>query len=212
MALSTSGPLVGAISGRLGPITFIYNRAGQILRTSQRHQSVTSPKQYRQAAKMQTARLRWQTLSASLQLQWDTAAQQFISRDRLGRRHRLSAFQLYCKVNGCSPLFDATFYDTPPVNFHIYPATVDGLTFRASTTYNLNLIWAPSDPLFHTNVWIARPHSTNRRKSFTHWIACGIPTFIPLPTHWEATDLNKTAVSPLIQSEYARIRVAPRAT
>ena len=208
MAISTQGAIVGTISGKLGGSVFIATKRGSIIRNRARTPSVRSERQTSQLSKMQTARLRWQSITQPQRDQWNSAAANVVTRDRLGRRHRLSGFQLYCKVNGISKLFDATFHDTPPATFERYAGTILTIAFSASGTYFLQTSPITIIGVLAGNVWCARPHSNKARKFFRRWVACGVP--IAAPPFFPINNIIVPAVGELREGEYVGIRFALR--
>lgn len=208
MAISAPGPIIGAISGALGGIVFVSNQQGAVIRAKGRTPSVKSQRQTRQLNKMQAARLRWQGLSDAQRTQWDASAANVIARDRLGRRHRLSGFQLYCKVNGISTLFDTSFYDTPLATFNRYDPGSITVNLSISGEYTLQPSILPLAGIVKGQVWIARPHSTKVRKSYNHWVVCGVPVFAP--PFYPINNIVIAAVGELTLGERVGLRYAVR--
>jgi len=209
MAISVPGPLVGAVSGKLGSITFVATAKGNVIRDSGRNPFVGSIRQLSQQSKMLSAQLRWQTLSNAQRLQWDTAAPSIAHRDRFGRQNNMSGFQLYCAVNGISKLFDTTFHDTPPTTFHRYTTPIVSTSFSASGAYDLVPGQIPIVGVALANVWVARPLSTKTRKFFRRWIACGCHW--PVPPYYPMNTIIEAAVGELTEGEVVGIRYGMRA-
>lgn len=208
MAITSPGPLIGAISGRLGAITFVRSRHGAIARSSQRTPAVGTQLQIRQAAKMQRARLRWQIITQFKRDQWETAAAQVISRDRLGRRHRISGFQLFCKINAISPTFDTAIHDDALAAYPRPKAFVNIFTFSAAGAYTITVAPAPNPGTIDGLIWCARPISQNTRSSYRRWVPCGLLA-APALTH-DVRSIVEPAVGTLRRYERVGIRYALR--
>ncbi len=206
MAISSQSPLLGGISGKLGPITFLYRHRGSIVRSTGRTPTVGTQAQRTQAAKMQTARLRWQIITQAQRNAWNVAARKALHRDRLGRRHHITGFQFFIQINGQAPIFDPLFYDDPPSVTTRRSAGNTTLTFSASGTYIINGGAPPTPPNERGLIWTARPISTKARASFKRWIPCGIFNMIAPPNNLRP--LIEPIVGTLREGEYVGVRYA----
>ena len=173
MAIFTTGPLIGAISGSIGGVQFSNRRSGGVLssaqiRTKPLGKNITAVR--RAMARAQTD---WQRIDASTRTSWDTAAQTWPHKNRFGIRRRLSGHQLFLLLTvryWPFPVVDSTQeFPLPPVL--VLPQLADPirLEFTAGGPYLLVTSgpFSPSLPQFL--VEIGRPVSTNQYRTWNSW-------------------------------------------
>ena len=99
MAIVRPGPLVGAISGAVGGVTFVSGRGSPVVRHRPAMRTVSSPSLAAARGSMQSVRNFWKTLTDEQQDSWTTTARDTPHTNRLGVTSPISGFQLMVQTN-----------------------------------------------------------------------------------------------------------------
>lgn len=137
MAIFTPGPLVSALSGTLGSVTFKVGPHANVLAKARTvRPPVLAPTLQQQSIYPQLVAA-WTALTFQQRAPWHTAAATFVTPNRLGVRRRLSAFQLYMKVN--LPPSAAVFRPLllPPQPLILQPRVSISFNFTFETSYQI---------------------------------------------------------------------------
>ena len=95
MAIIKTGAIIGAISGKLGGVTFANTPAGLVAKQSQTRQPAPTRYTYRANAIRKMAATAWAAKSTSDQLAWNRAAMRFATSNRLGISRLYSGVQMF---------------------------------------------------------------------------------------------------------------------
>lgn len=162
-------PLVGALSGTLGDITFAYTPAGSYMRKAQGASKTATPKQLRQRTRMKHLLRGWRGLTAAEQVTWAQLAASHPYKNRLGVLRHLTGFQLFLKVNGPETLFLDSFLINAPLGTATQQHTSLGPNFSLSGTFVLNKQPASVPGIPKYRIDGARSFSTSRPRHFATW-------------------------------------------
>lgn len=99
MALVKPGPLVTAISGTVGGVTFAQGRRSTIARPTPPPLPNTSTKQLKRQAQAYNVVREWQTLTAEQKAAWEAAGAALTVSNRIGTRAPLSGYSYFRRVN-----------------------------------------------------------------------------------------------------------------
>lgn len=110
MAIITPGPLVQAVSGRLGSLCFSRTGSTPIVRTQPVVRRHNSARALAAKATFGRARAAWASLTDAQRLAWAKAAPQFQTVNRLGQARAIAGFNLFvanaarCLLHGIAPV------------------------------------------------------------------------------------------------------------
>jgi len=95
MAIFTSGPTVGQISGRIGGSIFSHNRGGPYMRNGTIPTKATSAAAMDAKSRLAAASMAWQGLDTDTMLAWNAYAVQNPAINRLGNKISLTGHQTF---------------------------------------------------------------------------------------------------------------------
>lgn len=129
MALVSSGPAVGQISGSIGGTVFSRNRYGSYIRN--RTKPVVSTTQEAQNAKARLGNIsaQWQARTSTQRLAWQNWAQENPVVNRLGQSIVLTGHAAYVQINTRIEKAGGTILTDPPIS----PAPVPFTTLAITT-------------------------------------------------------------------------------
>lgn len=139
MAIFRTGPLTGAISGKIGGVVFVTGGKSNVVRHRPAPRTSTSPFLARSRSRMYNLRRHWSTLTSAQQSAWNTAARDILTANRLGQRSPMNGFQYFIMSNTKSfPGWRELIPFPPtssPFDFAINPAA----NFSAAGAYNAQI-------------------------------------------------------------------------
>ena len=190
MAIYKPSPLIGAIAGPVGGVTFVSSGRGQVIR-----RAACVPARHSQRQKLMRARwarfqVAWSALTAAQRAGWRTAAAVYRRTDRLGVPHPYSGFELFMLVNMRQYNYVSTVRTTPPAvifgpsyrptRWKQTPAggfTIEGVVPGASTPYRLRF-WGTTSSEARYRGWkrewkwfIERATSTGTDGLGSYWLS-----------------------------------------
>jgi len=115
MALITSGPVVGQVSGRIGSVIFSHNKGGPYIRNGTIPTTVTTSYAMAQKARMTELAQDWAGLTAAQRQAWKTWAEQNPITNRLGKQSTLPAHAAYIQINARLLLSGTAKMSLPPI-------------------------------------------------------------------------------------------------
>lgn len=114
MAIARPGPLLTALSGTIGGVTFKNTRRGCVVTSAPRPLRKQSELLLETQARWSNLRRTWYELTDQERLNWNTAAANYLRPDRLGVPRTISGLQLFMRHwTLTSPAFGLD-YGTPP--------------------------------------------------------------------------------------------------
>jgi hypothetical protein len=114
VALVTYAPLVTAIKGSIGGVTFQANTAGQICRARTRPYKPVTEKQRTVLPKLTIWLPIWRTLDLDTQVLWNDFATAHPHTDFYGRVRHLTGFNYFCRLNSQLIRAYQTYITVPP--------------------------------------------------------------------------------------------------
>jgi len=114
VAICKASSVVSGVSGALGGQVFVHTRSGTVIRQRPVKKLCATPARLYQRATMSNALHQWRSLTDLQRLAWRTAAQSYLSTNRLGVRRLLTPVQLYTHVVITSLLAGAAVPTAPP--------------------------------------------------------------------------------------------------
>lgn len=163
MAIFSTGPIVGSISGNVGGVSFANSRRSRVIRKAKRASPTTKSRQLAQQSILKNAVARWQALDTDSRNAWKNAASHIPTPNRLGTSSPMSGYNYFLKLNLAFEL------DEPPVATSFVPAVE--ITFTSSVAIRLDIhfdglpggeayagfvfgrLLYRSTPIAHNNTW-----------------------------------------------------------
>lgn len=198
MAIVRYGPLIGAISGRIGGAEFANTRAGAVAKKAQHKirrsstQALTAHSNYERAIRA------WQDLTASERREWRAVAQNIQRTNRLGLPRTISAFQLFLHVVIPSIITTGAIVTTPPDDVALSPLSSIAITDTSAGNLEVEtfVAGAPFNTLVEIHIgWLINRQSyTQPRRWHLVWGGSQTPTGNPW-TIYPGPALNPPVVS-----------------
>jgi hypothetical protein len=143
VALVTYAPLVTAVKGSIGGITFQANTAGHIARARSRPRRSRTNVQHTSQAKLLVWLPQWRALDLATQQDWSALAAAHPITDFYGRTRQLTGFNLFARCNSQLAIFGVAPITNAPAWAPPDPLTSAIITLSAD---HLFVDWTP-DPL-----------------------------------------------------------------
>lgn len=159
MALVRLGPIVQAISGTTGAVTFVRKGPRTVARRRQGFRLKTSAAVLERQSRMITIRHRWGILTTLQRDAWATYGRTILRRNRLGTLTALTAYQAYIQYHLAQIVWPIVWESDPPPLAR--PKSPESLTlaFTCDGPYTLTITpagWIASD---HLQIFLARSHA-----------------------------------------------------
>ena len=169
MALYSTGPIVGSISGKLGGAVFASAHGQAIIRKAPKPRAKPSSRQLQLRAFSAYVRTQWAVLSDLEKDQWNTWAQSQTRTNRLGLTRTLTGRQAYIALRMSAP-----FRNYALVRYVIPGPLLDplegiSLSFAQGGPYNVTLSPTTTDPFVRQGTAICRPMRTTSLKFWAPW-------------------------------------------
>jgi len=173
MALMKTSPIIEAIHGSLGTVTFALTRHGQQARTRRRHPPPPSADQRTITLAMRTLRAKWYRLADEQRSAWTTFAANVPHHDAFGLIRNLTPQQCFIRYNFERFLVIGRFYTLP--KFYTQNVFFSSLDITASAPATLDITPMPLEPFGWIDhiVHIARPLTTRPINHFPRWHRLG---------------------------------------
>jgi hypothetical protein len=140
MAIVRPGPIIQAISGSVGGVTFAGANARTVLRKKPAPRRRTSAQALQQQERLNHNIRLWQAATDATRAAWNNAAKQYPFTDALGQTYFLSGYTLYLKMRSLPVDFLSrqsypTEPRTEPAKTFTFNAKIGALGFNCGLTY-----------------------------------------------------------------------------
>lgn len=153
MAIFLPSPLVGAISGPVGGVTFVTSGRGQVVKGPATTCVRQSPLQLEHRARVQRYQCKWRGLTSAQRDQWRVAAVAVRRVNRLGVVRQMTGFQLFMSINLNNVSWKSYDYSIPPAVLVTPPCAITSL--YASAVPSLQLKVRGASGTYPVRCWVA---------------------------------------------------------
>lgn len=168
MAIATTSPLIGSISGRLASSVFANTNTGLTVRAAPRIIRHTSSQATKLKASLATAHNTWTDVDNDLYLEWRTYAERFQRTNRIGTRRPMTAHQMFLHQNILTTYVHANSRTTPMLFTSPFSIGSVTLTFTAGGTY-----YVLAEDTYPGAGWLlvaaSRPVRSTPTRNFRNW-------------------------------------------
>lgn len=178
MAIARTGPLVQAISGRLGGAIFAITRRGQQIKKLPTPTNQDTINRIASQRILQQAANAWAAISAERQLTWKTFAAFIRIPDRLGQTRSLTGRTAFIRYQTLFLRFSATPFALPPTGAS-QPNNFDPQWTLDASQLHLELTFDPNTLQLFALIQAARHWGSNVLKRQS-WTTIGIRAFTPI--------------------------------
>ena len=160
MARITYGPLVTAIKGSIGGVTFQNNTSGTIIRSRPRPTRVSTTKQTIAHAALQQLLYEWQNITQSQRDEWNEYASVWTKENKFGESKTLTGQNWFTSVNWWRNELDETILAGPPA--HTLPQAAPSFAMILSNSdVKINFLSAHDYVNNPVAVWSSLPTKKN---------------------------------------------------
>jgi len=169
MAIYRPGPIIGAISGKLGGAVLVHAPGSPILRPAPPPRKSRSTYQLQQIARQNDAAHTWDELAADTQARWNTFAASRPTTNRLGIKRARSGRALFIHM-WCLACFNGNgFTPTGALLSEMEPLTSVTAAFTQGGPYNITVLPFPTIYLLVQGTAVSRPMSATAPKYWRNW-------------------------------------------
>lgn len=206
MAIARAGPLVQAISGSLGSLTFSNARASLVVRPRPMKVNQLSKYQIAQRGKYSFVVSAWKTLSDLQKQGWRNLARLTPTVNALGQRRPLSAFQLFVKLNLLTPDPFSNLISDPPLSINTKPPYSIIWQPHENGPYFFHAYLAPHYPSSRLNLYGSHAFLTHEQKFKSNFRFLG--SLQPYPVIYDLKEIWSSKLGALKEDEVCSLKVS----
>lgn len=138
MAIIRTGPVVGAISGSIGGVTFVAGARGSVARIRPQRPRTSSPAQNGARSRANNSLVLWVALDDDERTAWQTAAKLHPSTNRVGETSPRNGFTYFMHVRLRNRLIGGESLPLPPREGETQPPLNVTASFSLTTGYDVD--------------------------------------------------------------------------
>lgn len=169
MALFVPSALVGAVSGKVGGVTFVAAGKGQVIKSAAVTVRAFSKLQLERQARLAWVKSQWRTLTAAQKTAWNTAAALVVKTNALGQPTAMTGYQAFVKAHMMRFWSPSSLFTTPTVKLVGPMVTASTVAFSAAGNYDITVTGTGLSGAQSTILYGATQESSRLVKKMTNW-------------------------------------------
>lgn len=160
MARVLFGPLVTAVKGSIGGVTFQNNPSGSIIRSRPHVSKASTIKQMASHSELANLLYLWQQITQDERDEWNSFAATWTKENKFGESKTLTGLNWFTSLNWWRLHLSLATYDSPPA--HVLPQAPPAFALiLTDSTISINFLEAHAFPENPVAVWTSLPTKKN---------------------------------------------------
>jgi len=169
MAIFTPSGLVGAVSGKVGGVTFVTSGRGQVIKSAAVKVRAFTRLQLERQAHMAWMQGKWAALTVEQKAAWSAKALEVVRHNALGQVTTMSGYQAFIKAHGYLFWQPSSVYTTPTLKLVGRMVICSAVFDVSAATYGVTVTGPGLSGEQRTLLWGATEGQRRVKKRLKNW-------------------------------------------